>query len=122
LDYFNHRSGDNIDFFCVGYDEIFDDTPNKAGEGLTGTWHFNPARFAESVARLEHETNWTYSGLTDLILLNAVFEPSTSTVSIDFTSAIVCRLEEMIKLGAISSTQNFFEQSVRFTQRHICDD
>ena len=52
LGYWHLRSGDHFDFFCIGFP-----TASK----------FNPHTFHSTVEYLERETDWSYSGGTDLI-------------------------------------------------------
>ncbi len=113
LEYYHHRSGDSIDFFCAGYscyshenDEI---QPIKVGE----LWEFNPISFNQFRREIEDRSSWQYSGEVDLILLDGKCDDNGNTY-LDFEYAWVCDLDNMIRNNAIENVHRFFEEIFRF--------
>ena len=121
LDYFHHRSGKNIDFFCAGYDirgnlvrhEI--DLPiTKVG---SSEWSFRNYQFNELRKNFEKISKWKYSGGVDLILTNVRYDSELGSV-FEFDSSILCKLDQMIKIKAIVSIENFFESIFQYAEQH----
>jgi hypothetical protein len=112
LNYYHHRSGDHIDFFCAGYgiDEGDDYRP------VGNNWKYNACKFNDFRKKIEGMTSWEYSGQTDLILTNARYDPEMRTGYLDFRSSIVCDLETMKQVNAIQSAGEFFERIFRFAE------
>jgi hypothetical protein len=112
LDYFHHRSSVFVDFFCMGYMRPLDygDYNEEVVTTVNGKpWVFNSVAFEGCRRDLASHTEWTYSGETDLVLAVARKAPG-GHAWIDYSSAISCNLEEMLRDGAITSVRSFFEQ------------
>lgn len=126
LEYFHHRSGTFVDFFCVGYGAHWPEshTPPEArvvAEIGKTRWLFSPEDFNATRAELQRMANWVYSGESDLLL--AVARKSESQVArLDLSTAIACNLEEMLRDGAITSARAFFEQIFRFGETYTGSD
>ncbi|MDE0271270.1 MAG: hypothetical protein OXP11_08710 [Gammaproteobacteria bacterium] len=77
LDDWHHRSGENIDFFCVGYTE-HSDTEDAQPIGLLTdhgerrTFYYSASAFDDIRRDVSAKSKWQYSGEADLILVNAV--------------------------------------------------
>ena len=102
LDYFHHRSGTHIDFFCAGFGQYWEGRPEFIGHqrvvpGKHAAWLFSPKKFDSFRQEIEGMTNWKYSGASDLLLANAYFDPSTNITDIDFSSTICCQLDQMVE-------------------------
>lgn len=123
LDYFHHRSEDNIDFFCAGY--------RKYGEAKhenivverritsdTTPWYFNVIEFEALRKEVQKHSLWKYSGEADLILVNATINESDQDPVLDWSSAICCDLEGMKKDKAIESVRRFFEAIFIFVDKY----
>lgn len=76
-DYFHYRSGDKIDFFCIGYE-------TEDGQ----KWKFKPEIFSEIVEEFESRSKWEYSGSVELLLLNTKIDPRNSDCELDFSDSI----------------------------------
>ena len=61
-------------------------------------------------------SKWRYSGQTDLILTNARYLHYERRAVLDFSRAIVCKLDAMIKNCAIESVAAFFEEVFRYAE------
>ena len=126
LDYFHHRSGNNFDFFCAGYQidpELGAKVGNKTGFILDGEqMTFSSRGFNVIREELEYKTTWEYSGGVDLILTNARYDTDGSEAVIDYSSAIVCKRDEMLALNTISSIERFFEDICRYSENSTGDD
>ena len=116
LEYFHHRSGDDVHFFCGGYsayDNKYRD--NKPVARISGTqWYFSLSQFNTLRKRVETNTSWKYSGGTDLILVNVNNSPDKA--SLDLKSAVLFPLERMKQDGVIVSVATFFEEIFRFAE------
>ncbi len=121
LEYFHHRSGKNIDFFCAGYgkywegfiNEIPDQTPVTFDSRIN--WLFSNQKFDEFRKEIENRTSWTYSGSSDLILCNAYLN-SNQVPLIDFSQVFFCDLEKMIDDKVILSVERFFEDIFKYAE------
>lgn len=126
LEYFHHRSGMFVDFFCVGYGAYWPDshTPpeTKVVAEIENTkWLFSPRDFNATRAELERLASWNYSGESDLVLAVARKHES-QPARLDLSTAIACNLEEMARDGAITSARAFFEQIFRFGEAYTGSD
>lgn len=125
LDLFHHRSGDAVDFFCVGYgaywsDEYMPDPKTVATiDGVE--WLFSTKAFSNVIDEVEKKTTWRFSGETEILLLSAK-KDANDEVRFDFGSAIVCNLEAMHKDQAFTSVRSFFEGIFRFAKQNSCAD
>ena len=120
LRYFHYRSGKNIDFYCAGYGSSWSasEYPDKESVSSTGSedWLYSPSAFNTFRDQMEGLSTWKYSGGVDLLLINSFLDPNTSSVQLDLRSTIVCRLDEMKRIGAITSIMNFFEQIFQYAE------
>lgn len=118
LDYFHHRSGNNIDFFCGGY-RRYGYAPRSDEREVTADqspWIFSSSSFDRFRREIQTLCRWRYSGEADLLLMNGKFDTEAKEASVDFKSAIVCDLDKMIRDGAIHSVRRFFESMCQFTE------
>ena len=77
LDDWHHRSGENIDFFCVGYTDspdTEDATPigSLTYGGERRSFYYSASAFNDIRGHVAAQSSWRYSGEADLILANAV--------------------------------------------------
>jgi hypothetical protein len=102
LEHFFLRSGDDVDFFCAGYGRFwppgFVPDERKVTEDKP-PWLFSVSLFNKFLREIEDIADWHYSGGADLLLMNARFDGTEA--SLDFDTAVVCDLEQMIKDEAI---------------------
>lgn len=121
LPHFHLRSGDAVDFFCVGYGAYWPPQHYVDQEALVKIdgvdWLFSDQAFSEVIDELESETRWKYSGETELLLVSAVKDDS-GTISLEYENAIVCNLEAMAKDNAFSSVRVFFTDLIRYAKSH----
>ncbi|WP_020586359.1 hypothetical protein [Desulfobacter curvatus] len=121
LDYYHHRAGKNIDFYCAGYTQGWEGGEDAYGcndykkAGLDG-WVYSNKRFVDLCKELSQLSKWKYSGETDLILINAKHDAKSRSAQIDFSSAILCQLDSMKKDGAIESVAEFFERIFQYAE------
>lgn len=112
LTYFHFRSGESIDFFCAGYGAYW--PPEKfpgqipVAKVANVDWFFSAKSYIDLENELEAETCWKPNGEAELILIMA-HKGSDNKVTLDYQSAVVCRLEQMIRDKAITSARAFFE-------------
>jgi hypothetical protein len=121
LEYFHQRAGKHIDFFCAGYTQGWEGGKDVNGcsdyknAGLDG-WVFSNERFLSLCKEVSAVAKWNYSGETDLILLNAEYDPHGRSSRLDFSSTIQCRLDAMKEHKAIASVPEFFEKVFRYAE------
>ena len=119
LDYYHHRSGKNIDFFCAGYGMYWESFRNEIPDQITVTtgrdinWLYSNEKFNLFRKEIETLTNWNYSGSSDLLLCNAYLQ-NKNDVRIDFSNIFVCDLEKMIADSVILSVERFFENIFKY--------
>jgi hypothetical protein len=126
LPYFHHRAGKHIHFFCVGYGGYWPpghvpDAQNVVTIDRT-KWLYSDRFFNEFRTELEDATAWKYSGGTDLVLTNAVWEAERHSVDLDFTSALAMNLEQAVDDGAIPDVARWFERIFQFAEHSRDDD
>ena len=117
LDYFHHRSGNNIDFFCGGY-RRYGYAPRPDERKVSSDqppWIFSASAFDRFRQEIETLCRWRYSGEADLLLVNGHYDAEAEEANLDFKSAIACDLDKMIRDGAIQSVRRFFESVFQFT-------
>ena len=125
LGYFNERSGDKIDFFFMGYgiaaipQEIRKDHQVALPEVRHGygAWFFDDRAFTHAVVQVEAECRWAYSGVADLILVDASWRNGRRRIDLDFSHALAVDLAKAREDGAITSIERFFEQIFRFAAK-----
>lgn len=116
--YLDHRSSEDIHFYCAGYGgywnkDIFPDMEEigitKYQAGASIPWSFSQSLFAKFVDELEKETNWKYSSGTEIILLDS---------SVDFSNCIIFNLDEMIEDKIIHNPSKLFEALIQYARMH----
>ena len=128
LDYYHHRSGKHIDFFCAGYGQYWenwrDEFPDQrvVSRGAHVNWLYSPAKFNSFREEIERMTKWRYSGAADLVLTNGRYDSAKDLGYFDFSTSVVCQLDQMKKDGAILSVETFFENVFRFADSAGGDD
>jgi len=120
LPYFHLRSGEAVDFFCVGYGAYWPKdhyADQKSVVKIKETdWLFSEQAFSDVIDDLELNSQWKYSGETDLILVSAEKSVEGKT-QLNFKTAIVCNLEAMEKDKAFSSVRSFFTDLFRSAKK-----
>ena len=129
LDYFHHRSADEVDFFCAGYGmywEVFrDKVPDMQVVAKVGDrdWLFSATMFNRFRQEVEREAKkWKYGGGVELVLANAHYEPNTSSAVIDFNSAVALDLDKGLADEAFVTVEHLFEDIVRYAEKQRHDD
>jgi hypothetical protein len=127
LEYFHCRAGKQIDFFCAGYTQGFEGNTDAIGcsdykaAGLEG-WVFSNQRFVQLCREISEASTWKYSGETELVLTNAKYDPEGRTAVLDFSTAILFRLDQMKHDKAIASVREFFEKIFQFAESTNASD
>jgi hypothetical protein len=94
LSYWHHRSATFIDLFCVGF----------------LSKEFDGGEFNRTIAMFEANTEWKYSGGTDLILVNVAYSPAEKKVTPDYSNALAVILENVTKVEGYERLPIFFEK------------
>jgi hypothetical protein len=115
LNYFHFRSGAHTNFYCAGYTAYGGTVDGYKTFGVDG-WIYSDMRFNAFRWEIQDLSSWRYSGDCDLLLTNAYYNSSAQRISLDFSGAIVCRLDAMKKLGAILSVSSFFESIFQYAE------
>lgn len=125
LEYFHHRSGNRIDFFCGGYRRFGEEQNIVIEKEVTSDinpWYYNVLEFERLRQETQQRSTWVYSGEADLILLNARKGGPGQDATLDWSSAVCCDLEMMKKDKAIESVRRFFEDIFRFADAPAGED
>jgi hypothetical protein len=128
LDDYHHRSANDVDFFLPGYGAYWPEgwvqdeqevavTTNRAN-GATTRWLYS-AHYFDRVMREIREAapGWHYSGESDLLLADAIYDEPTRTASIDFTTAVVLKLHLLARDGAVETVAELFERIFTFAEQ-----
>ncbi|MDN3691201.1 hypothetical protein QWZ06_02430 [Chryseobacterium tructae] len=117
LEYLNHRSGENLHFYCAGYGAYWNSefAPDMEELGISRMfnndaipWAFSQNYFAKFVDELENETNWTYSGGTEIIVLDK---------NLEFKNCIVFKIDEMISDKIIDNPNEIIEALIQQSKK-----
>jgi hypothetical protein len=124
MSYFHERSEKNVDFFFAGYNSDRADDPDAVDVSTLagGKWYYSAKAFNRMRAEVESAVKWRYSGGCDLLLTNARLNEKTEKVQLDFTTSIICPLGEMLRIEAISSVPEFFEEIFRYAEKQDPND
>lgn len=121
LSYFHRRSANKVHFFCCGYGAYWQPSDYegkvKVAQIEHADWYFSQNMFDNLRRVFESETNWKYSGATDLLLLNLTDDRGEGSI-FDFTTALKFPLEKMKSEGSICSAETFFEDVFRFADNY----
>lgn len=120
LDYWNHRSGDYIDFFCVGYmPRWFADSTAGLPPVVTvgdGEWAFARSAFVELLTEIEATAGVAYDGSPCLLLLNSYFNGLRERAYLDYSRIVWINFREALSDGAISTPTQLAEYVFQFAQ------
>ncbi|MGG7035694.1 MAG: hypothetical protein ACI7YS_10965 [Flavobacterium sp.] len=115
IEYLNMRSGKTLHFYCAGYGAYQPDIADAEKLNVNVKynpnripWTFSQIQFAKFVDDLETETKWTYSGNTEIIILE-----NTD----NFKNCIVLKIDEMIKDKIIDSANDIIEALIQYSRR-----
>ena len=113
----HYRSGDNIDFFCVGYGNWSEDPRAKPVANLTAKpgltpidFYYNPRAFQEIRKQVEALSGWHYSGEADLLLLNAIKDPDTGQARLEFDEMVALDVDRLIRENVFSTPARLLER------------
>lgn len=117
VDYFNNRSRETIDFFCIGYQ------PKNQEDNLpvvttvnNENWTFCSANFNTLRGDIERRTLWKYTGSVELVLFNAYIDDIDNKVKLDFSDAISIDLLKAKNDQLINSVGEIFENIFRISE------
>ena len=124
LPYFHERSADNVDFFFAGYST--DGSGNADAVKVTTIdsvkWFYSAQALNRMRAEVESSVKWRYSGGCDLLLTNARLDEDRKKVRLDFATSVICPLQEMLRIEAITSVPEFFEEIFRYAEKQDRND
>ena len=113
--YYHFRSANHVNFYFSGYTnngEIGNLDYQFVCELDGEKWFFSPKAFNDLRIDTEMRTNWKYGGEVELIVTNAIMPGG----DIDFSSCVLCNLDEMKRIGAIPSVPAFFEKIFQYSE------
>lgn len=117
IPYFHERSADRAILFFAGYAHHASTPEAKVVlPGASGErgWWFELRAFNAFRKELEKLTTWRYSGGTDLLLTNGIYDRSAEEAQLDFGSSITANLELMKGDGVFAEAPMFFERLFQF--------
>jgi hypothetical protein len=98
FDYWDKDTGDSLDIVLAGW------TQSEAG------LKFNVNEFLAFRKVIEKSSTWTYSGETDLLLLNFVVNLDETDGWFDYSEVIILPLEEMFRNKHLGSLDGFVSE------------
>ena len=127
LNDWHHRSGDNFDFFCVGYvdwNQFEDDEPvgrlTDRDDGHTRQFYYSSQAFNDIRNHVERKSPWRYSGEADLLLANAIQREPDTSVSREYHPRSALALDEIVALDIdLIVRDKVFASSARLMER-VC--
>lgn len=123
VDYYNNRSRETIDFFCIGYQpQSF--RPNLTVIAKVGDekWTFCPDNFNELRIEIEKRTKWKYSGSVELVLFNAYLDDYEDDVKFDFSDSLSIDLIKAKNEQLIYSVAEIFEKIFNISETITSDN
>lgn len=116
LDDWHHRSGENFDFFCVGYietEEYEDDVPVGRVTARDGSYsrqfYYSARAFNDIRDQVAARSGWRYSGEADLLLTNAVVRQADEDPTLDLEHVVALDIDRLIRDGVYSSAARLME-------------
>lgn len=110
LEYLHGRSGDHVDFFCLGYSR-------QSQAAAFEHYAFSVKDFLAACAELEGRLRWNYGGGAELLLID-IKEGSAPDVELDFDSAVAFNLVSMVRDEAIESVAALFEEIILLSKQN----
>ena len=111
LEYFHFRTGKSLNFYLPGYGAYWPNSEYPDGKVVTiidgVNWSFSNQMFAQFISELETHSKWSYSGESELLLI----ELNNGILS--YKNVMVFHLDNMIRDNVIKSIYSFFEQLFR---------
>lgn len=108
IEYYHTRAGKKMDFYFPGYGAYWPENEYKDKKEVckieNTTWLYSNKAFVEFIDNLEENSNYNFSGESELILIDFV------EGNIDFNKIMILKLDKMIKDNVVSSFQIFFEK------------
>src|SRR5205085_10899817 len=126
LNYWNHRSADYVDFFCVGYlPRWYADSTAGLPPVVTvgnGEWAFAQSAFVELLTEIEETAGIAYDGSPSLLLLNSYIHMSgsperTIRAYLDYSRIVWINFREAIADQAISTPTQLAEYVFQFAKQ-----
>lgn len=118
LGQYHQRAAFNTDFFFGGYgaywpNEMYPD--QRIVAELDGTkWLFSDHAFEQFRKDVQEQTEWEYSGESDLILTTARYSKDAESVVVEYFESLSLCLEQVIRDKAYNSIPALFEKIFRF--------
>jgi len=114
----HYRSGDNFDFFCVGYgnwkEEGSKEKPVASispGNGLAAIdFYYNAKAFNEVRNEVSARSGWRHSGEADLLLATVVNDPETGKPRVDFDDMVALDIDLLVREKVFATTSRLLER------------
>jgi hypothetical protein len=113
FEYFDRRSGDDIDFHIPGWKRVH---AYGIGMGREPTLKFDAENFIKACDIFASETRWTYSGGVDLLLFT-LRRIGPEHWEIDLGGVIVIPILELREKKLVESTDVLFERIFSFARK-----
>ena len=111
LEYFHFRTGKSLNFYLPGYGAYWPNSEYPDGKVVTiidgVNWSFSNQMFAQFISELETHSKWSYSGESELLLIELI------NGILSYKNIMVFHLDNMIRDNVIKSIYSFFEQLFR---------
>ena len=113
LEYFHFRTDKAFNLYLAGYGAYWPESEYPDGEVVTVidgvNWSFSNQRFVQFISALEKYSKWSYSGESELLLIQL------KNGILSYKNVMSFHLDNMIRDNAIQSIYLFFEQLFRIS-------
>jgi hypothetical protein len=121
LSYWNRRSAEHVDFFCVGYlPRWYADSTAGLPRVVTvgnGEWAFALDAFMELLSAVERSAGVVYDGSPHLLLLNCYFDRTTERARLDYSRVVWINLRKAIGDDAVATPTELAEHVFEFAKQ-----
>ena len=120
FEYIHYNSGKYCSIYAIGYTNDFDKAEDRfyrKVETMTPEdWYFSTKAFVEFKEKLEDRIHWTYSGETELLILQN--NPGSRNI-LNFQNYVSIDVNKGIREGYMDSFQSFMEALIRSSKRQV---
>ena len=120
FEYIHYNSAEYCSIYAIGYTDNIskkdDNTYKKVDVSIENDWYFSMKAFIDFKEKLQPRINWTYSGETEILILQN--NPGKIN-SLCFSNYVAIDVYKGIKEGYIDSFQRFMESLIRSSKSKV---
>lgn len=120
FEYIHYNSAKYCSIYAIGYTDDFekknDPCYRKVEANMDSEWYFSTKAFVEFKEQLQRRIKWTYSGETEILVLQN--NPGHRN-TLNFQNYVAIDVNKGIREGYIDSFQSFMEALIRSTHKRV---